>query len=172
MNLLQEYKDLYYKEIEHSDRLNIRISTSLTLLTIIGTAEAFIINESISKFSLSWYSIVLSLLCLINSFTFFQCIYSFYKTYRGFDYSYFPIKGMTEYIEVINQDESIINKENEITEMLKYKFSQDAINNRQENYKKNMSIRRLIIWIFRAFIFIIISFIFWAIMFNCPLINI
>ncbi len=32
MNLLEEYKELYYKEIEFNDRLNNKITTCITLI--------------------------------------------------------------------------------------------------------------------------------------------
>lgn len=36
MDLLEEYKDLYYREIEHAEKLNSKIQTCITFLTIIG----------------------------------------------------------------------------------------------------------------------------------------
>ena len=39
MNLLEEYKDLYYKEIEYSERLNNKINTGITFLTVLGSAQ-------------------------------------------------------------------------------------------------------------------------------------
>jgi len=39
MNYYQEFKELYYKEIEHSDRINSKIPTIITFLTILATAE-------------------------------------------------------------------------------------------------------------------------------------
>lgn len=45
MNLLSEYKGLYLHEIEHSDRLNNRISTCLTVLTILGSGVSGIMRN-------------------------------------------------------------------------------------------------------------------------------
>lgn len=45
MNLHSEYKGLYLPEIEHSDRLNNRISTCLTVLTILGSGVSGIMRN-------------------------------------------------------------------------------------------------------------------------------
>ncbi len=37
MDELEEYKELYYKEIEYTKRLNSKINTCMTFLTIIGS---------------------------------------------------------------------------------------------------------------------------------------
>ena len=37
MDDLEEYKELYYKEIEYTERLNSRINTCITCLTILGS---------------------------------------------------------------------------------------------------------------------------------------
>ena len=39
MDLLQEYKELYYKEIEYSDRLSNKINVSISFITILGSAQ-------------------------------------------------------------------------------------------------------------------------------------
>lgn len=37
MDELENYKELYYKEIEYTERLNSKINTCITFLTIIGS---------------------------------------------------------------------------------------------------------------------------------------
>ena len=39
MDILQEYKELYYKEIEFKDAMNNKIGTSITFLTVLSTGH-------------------------------------------------------------------------------------------------------------------------------------
>ena len=57
MDLLQEYKELYYKEIEHSERLNNKIGMCITLLTILGSAQVLLWTQ-FKTFEYHIYSIV------------------------------------------------------------------------------------------------------------------
>ena len=165
MDLLQEYKELYYKEIEHSDRLNNKISTCLTILTIIGTAQIFLINELILNLSLSWFFIFYFILCLVSSIMCSKCLICFIKAYSGYEYYYFPITGAKNYIDQIKTNESLSDDKQlaYIKEMMERKFINDAIQNRQQNTKKNLLHRNLNIWLVRTFIVVMFSFLFYLI---------
>ena len=63
--LLQEYKELYYKEIEHSERLNSKINVCITFLTILGSAQ-----NAIEKF----FNVYLYLHILCTLYNFFSSI--------------------------------------------------------------------------------------------------
>jgi hypothetical protein len=45
MDFLSEYKELFYKEIEQSDRLNGKIPNNLMFLTIVGSGIIFLIQD-------------------------------------------------------------------------------------------------------------------------------
>ena len=54
IDLLQEYKEQYYKEIEHSERLNGKINTMITFLTILGGAQVLLWTQ-MKDFEAEWY---------------------------------------------------------------------------------------------------------------------
>lgn len=175
MNLFDEYKELYYKEIEFSDRLNNKITTCITLLTITGTGLIFLWMQLTTNFLLHWKYSIYGLLCLISLFFFIRSLYFFYKAYVGYQYSYFPVKAIRESIDATFQYTN--GKENgddmavkHIESMFKERFITDAISNRQENAKKNQNHRNLTIWIIRSFVVILIAFAY-EILFINPLIN-
>ena len=68
MDLFREYKDLYDREIENSDRFNGRVSTCLSFLTIIGAGEVFIARELIRlyPFSTAPFPRLSGALCLVH----------------------------------------------------------------------------------------------------------
>lgn len=63
MNLLEEYKDLYYKEIEFNDRFNNKITTCITFLTVLGSALIFLWSK-LKDYEIDWYTILYLLFCL------------------------------------------------------------------------------------------------------------
>ena len=67
MDLLQEYKDLYYKEIEHSEILNGKINTCITFITVLGSAQ-IILWTQFKNFDVKIYSIIYFVLCLLLLF--------------------------------------------------------------------------------------------------------
>ena len=54
MDELEEYKELYYKEIEYTERLNSKINTCMTFLTIIGSGVILVWSQ-LGKVSPSIY---------------------------------------------------------------------------------------------------------------------
>ena len=46
MDYLSEYKDLYYNEIEHSERLNGKIANNITFMSIVGAGIIFLAQEA------------------------------------------------------------------------------------------------------------------------------
>lgn len=45
MDELEEYKELYYKEIEYTERLNSKINMCMTFLTIIGSGVILVWSQ-------------------------------------------------------------------------------------------------------------------------------
>lgn len=93
INLLEEYKDLYYKEIEFNDRLNNKITTCITFLTVLGSALIYLWTQ-IKDYNSCWYTCIYFIFCILNTVMFIVCIFMFFKTYSGYDRPTFPIKAI------------------------------------------------------------------------------
>lgn len=160
MDLLQEYKELYYKEIEFNDRLNGKISTCITFLTIIGSALILLWTQ-FKNYELLWYTGVYLVFCIISTIMFCICIGMFFRTYSGYKTQLFPIKSIaTQNTAVLNSIQTNQkDKANEILELkMAERFINDAIHNRELNIKKNDRHRSLIKMITATFIVTFLSF--------------
>lgn len=160
MDLLQEYKELYYKEIEFSDRLNNKITTCITFLTILGSALILLWTQ-IKNFELFWYTGVYLVFCIIVTIMFFISIWMFFRTYSGYKTQLFPIKSYaiqnTNVLNTVAPDQ----KENayKLLELrMAERFINDAIHNRELNTVKNNRHRNLIKMIMATFIITFITF--------------
>lgn len=162
MDLLQEYKELYYKEIEHSERLNNKINTCITFLTIQGSAQILLWTQ-LKNFEIQWYSILYLILCLTSLTTFIICLYKFYETYSGYEYSYFPIRDMAlrtieTYRIVSEAGDPEENADKHIYNMYCERFLNDAITNMNCNICKNNRYKNLTNIICISFIITILTF--------------
>lgn len=162
MDELQEYKELYYKEIEYSERLNGRVATNITFLTILGSAQIFSWSQIIS-FDIGWYFISDIVMNIIALILFILAVIQFYKAYTGYEYHYFPISDMAkakaETIKIAGKDEEKVKRaEKHIYNMYCERFLNDSIANRKSNIEKNIRHRKLISYIYISFIFTCISF--------------
>lgn len=160
MDLLQEYKELYYKEIEFNDRLNNKISTCITFLTILGSALILLWTQ-IKNYQLLWYTGVYLVFCTVSTVMFCVCIFMFFRTYSGYKTQFFPIKKIaiqnTNVLNTVPNDQK--EAANQILEIkMAERFINDAIQNRELNTKKNNRHRNLIKMIMATFIVVFLSF--------------
>ncbi len=160
MDLLQEYKELYYKEIEFSDRLNNKITTCITLLTILGSALILLWTQ-IKNYELFWYTGVYLVFCVIVTIMFFICIVMFFRTYSGYKTQVFPIKSYaiqnTNVLNAVSPDQK--ENANKLLELkMAERFINDAIHNRELNTIKNNRHRNLIKMIMATFVLTFITF--------------
>lgn len=160
MDLLQEYKELYYKEIEFSDRLNNKITTCITFLTILGSALILLWTQ-IKNYELFWYTGVYLVFCVIVTIMFFICIWMFFRTYSGYKTQLFPIKSYAiQNTNVLNT--VVANQKEDAYKLLELRmaerFINDAIHNRELNTVKNNRHRNLIKMIMATFIITFITF--------------
>lgn len=137
MDLLSEYKDLYYKTIDHSERLNNKINSSITQLAVIGSGNIIIWQK---YFTTSIDTIYL-ILCFISLITFMFSLIFFYRAYSGYTYAYFPIKDMSLKIQQTisltkDMEDGITKSENHINGMLMRTYLKCAIFNTNTNIKK------------------------------------
>jgi hypothetical protein len=168
MDLYQEYKDLYYKEIENSDRLNHRVSTSLSFLTIIGAGDVFIIRELVPLYPFrTAVSIVFLGLCLLSFTSFILCIINFIRAYTGYTYHFFPTMGIKEFVADTHRlTRGRQDGERIFSEYIEKSFGDLYINcaahNMEQNMIKGNQYRVLTVWIIRTFFMILVNFLFWV----------
>ncbi|MCD7725710.1 MAG: hypothetical protein LUI12_09220 [Clostridiales bacterium] len=160
INLLEEYKELYYKETELNDTLNNKITTCITFLTIIGSA-LIILWTQFKNYTLGWYTIIYFIFCVIDTIMFMVCIAMFINAYSGYKRPTFPIK------DIALQNTTILNqvspdKKEEAMELLEsimaQRFINDAIKNRNLNIIKSKRHNRMIKTITVTFVITFIAF--------------
>lgn len=162
MDFLQEYKELYYKEIEHSERLNNKINTCITFLTVLGSAQVLLWTQ-FKNFEYKIYSIIYFLICVISLILFIFCLFKFYRAYSGYEYHYFPIKSMSEvsnktYLIAGDNKKDIKRANKHIYNMYCERFLNDAIANRHKNEIKNKRHKTLTKYLCISFIITILVF--------------
>jgi len=162
MDELEEYKELYYKEIEYTERLNSKINTCMTFLTIIGSGVILVWSQ-LGKVSPSIYFWLYLALCIMSSVSFIICIIFFYKAYSGYEIHYYPIKEMAiasnETFKLV--DTGQIKKkqaEKHVRNMMAERYLNDAIHNREQNRLKNKRHRRLIHLVAITFMILLVNY--------------
>lgn len=160
MDLLQEYKDLYYKEIEFNDRLNNKITTCITFLTVLGSGLIFLWSQ-IKNYKAYWYMGVYFVFCISVTIMFLICIFMFFKAYSGYNRPTFPIKSTAiQNANVLAMVQS--EQKDEATEILgeamAIRFINDAIENRKLNTIKSNRHKKLIQMIMGTFLVMFITF--------------
>lgn len=138
MDLFQEYKELYYKEIEHSDRLNNKIGNSIAFVTLIGSGNLLIWG----KYFTSQVNTVYLILCFVSSVAFCITFILFIRAYSGYLYAYFPTAEMNRKIlQTFNITEDIVNgkqlADNHIKGMLERTYIKCANLNFEQNIVKS-----------------------------------
>lgn len=140
MKLLEEYKELYYKEIEDANRLDNKITTCITFLTVLGSAQILLWTQ-IETYEPVWYTGIYLGFCLAGAVMLCVCIGLFFRTYSGNETHLFPIEDFArQHMNVLAR----VRKEqrDEAEQLLELKmaerFVNDAIYNRKMNNRKNM----------------------------------
>lgn len=130
---------MYYKEIEFNDKLNNKITTCITFLTVLGSALIYLWTQ-IKEYNSCWYTCIYFIFCILNTAMFIVCIFMFFKTYSGYDRPTFPIKAIA--IQNTNVLNSVkLHQREQANKLLEQKmaerFINDAIKNRELNVIKN-----------------------------------
>ena len=171
MDILQEYKDLYYKELEICDRLNNKIGTALTLLSIIGAGQIILWKDIyLIKFEECSHLLYL-VLSAISLIIYIIAICFFKKAYTGYKYEYLPISGINEYVENSKNyvelngiSENQMN--NYIANMFTRKYINNTIINRKHNLTKIKYQYKLTRYICFAFIALFLAYSVWTFTIN------
>lgn len=138
LDKIEDYKEIYYKELERAECLKNKISTSLTLLTVIGSALIYIFNNVI-KYSVG-FEFLPSLVAFCTCICFILFIIEgvlFIKAHTS-TYKYFPIKGFHEFEEQCENDswENANEKAKYIEDTKKDLYFRASVHNRVANNRK------------------------------------
>lgn len=161
MNLLDEYKDLYYKEAEFNDRINNKITTCITFLTILGSALILLWTQ-FKNYNICWYTIIYFIFCIIDTVMFIICIKMFISSYSGYKRPNFPIRDIaSQNMEVLNNipKEQIDEVMKILENVMAQRFINDAIKNRELNIIKSNRYSKMIKIITATFIVTFIAFV-------------
>lgn len=121
MNLLNEYKELYYKELEHNDRLNNKMGIHITFITVIATAEILLWKDVFLLPYISWWWIYI-VLTSISLICFVITLFYFYKLYTGYKYCHINLQETKMYIDNAKKYAKQNNISSEVTENRKAIF--------------------------------------------------
>lgn len=159
---LEYYKELYEKEMEFSNRLNEKIGTSITMLSIIGSGHVLLVSEifpMVCPFNIwNWISIFLLGASLI---AFGFTLVCFRDAYSGYTYGHFPIEEMAPTIACGRQRNMDDNATQTIRNRLSNQYRDGAIHNRKENIRKSKNHYRLNKMIMISFVVLAILFVLW-----------
>lgn len=111
LDILQEYKDLYYREIEFTDRLNSKVSICLTMLTVAGSIIGLELSN-LKNLDNAWYATVYFHLCILICLSFMFCFYRFTKMYIKVGNPFLSIDKTAKYINQVYKEYDIQPYEN------------------------------------------------------------
>lgn len=165
MDLLQEYKELYYKELELKDSMSGKIGTSVTLITILCTGHMFMWDIMI-RLDFVIHPIPMIFLILEIVSVFYTCLsmYNFYKTYFRYKYHLVSIEGIRESIDNNNSLKNYFQPyqiQQANYDMMCNTFYEYAIKNRKENIRKNLHQMNLSSSLVKAITSLILTYTMW-----------
>jgi hypothetical protein len=161
MDLLSEYKELYHKSIEHSDRLSNKINTTMTQLAAISTGNVFIWREYFTTSINTTYL----LLCFTSFLALITTLFLFYRAYSGYTYAYFPTKDMSVKVQQVkniakNSQVKSCEVDTRINGMFTRTYLKCAIINTTENMIKTKRHKILSLFLVISFLSLAIAFAF------------
>lgn len=160
MDLYEEYKEFYYKEMESEEKLNSKLMICFTFLTILGSALILIWTQ-IKSFEYCWYTWMYIAFCAVAAVMFGVCIVMFFRAYTGYQKELFPIeacgkqnKGALEGAAPEQEEEILKALKKEMGEA----FFAAAAFNQQKNCLKNKRHYKLIRMIMATFVVVVIAY--------------
>lgn len=170
MDLLQEYKELYYKELELKDSMSGKIGSSITLITALCTGHVFLWDIMLElDFIIKFFPLLFLGLEVCSVIATVASMYYFYKTYLNYNYCLVSISDIKEAIDLNNSQTakyttSQIQEANR--ELLIDTFYTYAVENRKENLRKSSNQYKLHYSILIAIVFLILTYITWTFIIN------
>lgn len=140
-DMLEYYKQSYYHEFDHRDKINSRVAIPLGIFPVLGAADIYLINH-INEIDIYWKVIAIVLVSLF-SLALLSSVFYMFSTLYNHKYGYVATpKQVYEYQKLLEQDgytEQII--EEELDEYLSLQFSMYSTLNFNSNISKVFYLR-------------------------------
>lgn len=170
MDLLQEYKELYYRELEFKASLNGKMDAAITFLTILCTGHMFMWNI-ICDLSLviQPFPIIFILVEAMSVWYTINALYFFYRAYFHYKYEYVSPKTLSQEIRKnlsLSKYYSRIDIDKANYEKLANTYIKYAIMMREENLRKNNCQMNFSNSIVKGIILLMVSYFIWLFVIN------
>lgn len=159
MNIKNECKYWYEAELEHTDKLNGKLSTHLSFLTLLGSANILLLNNLLKFVNKSVFKVNLTC-CIICIICFCFSLVFFIMAYHNYKIGYINIRDNALFIQQIIKLKNLeeIKKEKYFEEAINQQYINAAIKNREQNVKKANTQRKFIYIL--TFSFVIVGLVF------------
>lgn len=162
MNLVDLYREMYYKENEIKNRLGTKLVPMITVLVTLSTAEIWIINRLlIIKLENNILQIITFVLLVFSIMGNIILFFLFYKAHYNYNYSYIKIKSIKEFKEKLDENKKIYSEkelEDHLNKGLINLFYNATNDNQRENIRKIENQNKLMIGYIIQLVVLIICF--------------
>lgn len=161
MNLLDLYKEMYYKIIENRTRLGTKMVPMITLFVTLTTAETWIVSNLLKlKFDQEYLIIITCALLVVSVLCNGVIAYLFYKTHFRYEYADINMKDMHDFVKNIEKmDEySDVEKKDYLKTSLQEMFYEAALKNQKENKRKMKNQNKLMFGYLVHFLILVACF--------------
>lgn len=106
MNLLDLYKEMYYKIIENRTRLGTKMVAMITLLVTLTTAETWVVSNLLKlRFDQEYLIIITCILLIASVLCNGIIIYFFYRAHFRYEYADIDMVDIHKFVERIEKVE-------------------------------------------------------------------
>lgn len=150
--MLEYYKESYYHEFDHKDKINSRVSIPAGILPLLAVSDIYLINH-IKDIDTFW-KLSAMFLVAIYSFTLFGALFYIFRTLYNHNYGYTAtsqeIYNYRRSLEASGYSEDVISEE--MSDYLSSEFARYASINHQSNLNKIFYLRVVYYWLIAALI--------------------
>jgi hypothetical protein len=154
VRMLELYKECYYHEFDHKDKINSRVGVPASIIPLLAAADIYLLNH-IEDVQWTFWKIWSIIAVTLYSLTLLVSLYHVFRTLYNHRYGYAPTaKEIYDYrMSLENDGYSDIVIQNEMTEFLSIEYAKYAELNRQSNLGKIFYLRVVFYWLIAAVIF-------------------
>jgi hypothetical protein len=144
--LYEYYKESYYHEFDHKDKINSRVSIPASIIPILAASDIYLINhlKDVSTFWRLWAII----LVVLYTITLFGALHYIFRTLYNHNYGYTAApQDIYNYRKSLenNYNDTVI--EEEMADYLSSEFAKYASLNRRSNMSKIFYLRVVYYWL-------------------------
>lgn len=161
MNLLDLYKEMYYKIIENRTRLGTKMVPMITLLVTLTTAETWIVSNLLKlRFDKNYLVIITCVLLVISVLCNTINIFFFYRAHFRYEYADIDVTDIHKFVDDIENtdDYSEAEKIDYLKTSLQEMFYEVALNNQKENKRKMKNQNKLMLGYLVHFLMLVACF--------------